>query len=81
MKTKLVQAKETLTLLDFAIDMIKDLETDKPLLLIGDTVLHGRFVQVAGSDLVFDTMHTEKAAGFVASCSFRIVFEHSEYCV
>lgn len=55
---------------------IKDLDTDAPLLTLGSCVLRGRYIQVIGSDLVFDTSSPTQNAGFAAYCTRRLEFEY-----
>lgn len=64
------------SLLFFLFVVTQQFDTDNPMLSIGPHVLRGKYVEVAGSDLVFDPMQS-KNAGFVTSCSRRLVFEYT----
>lgn len=53
------------------------LDTECPTLTVGTYNLTGRYVDVVGSDLVFDPSRSGPHAGFVASSTTRILFEHN----
>lgn len=59
------------------ITYVQLLETDHPTLTIGCHNLIGRYVEVVGSDLVFEHSRPTSHAGFIACSTRRILFEHS----